>query len=175
MSAEAVESHDLTADTPLVSYPLNSTSSLVLVDEREEGVASSHPDDIIAGSISIEEIIDPLPLSELASTIASTIESCNTDPDNTCIQSLTLLLQKLTAKDIASFLDDYFSRKTESEQFTQNTIAILNALSHLTSSKGSTIVSDALSKHLMSSADSDESIVVTYLMLLNRGGILAGR
>ncbi len=154
---------------------MNSTSSLVLIDQREGGRANSRPDDIITGSIRIDEIIDPLPLSQLASTITATIDSCYTGVENNCLQSLTLLFQKLTEDDITSFLDNYFATRMESEHFTDNTIAVLNSLSHLASSKSSTIVSDSLSKHLLMSADIDESIVLSYLMLLNRGGFLAGR
>ncbi len=148
---------------------MNSTSSLVFIDDNRGGVVSTRPDDVISGTVEIDKISDYLPLSQLFLTITTTLNNCRHDTN--CLQSLTPLFQKLSLDDIITFLDDYFTSGINEERFADNTIAIMNSLSHLERSRSSSEIGDLLTKYVLNFEGADGSVVESYLRHLTRGRI----
>ena len=177
ISAEISESmsHDHSVGMPLLGFPIRSSSSLVFIRETEVGVARKQPDNLVSDSIEIKSITSRIPLSQVEHTIATTLSVCVDSEEDSCLQSLTSLLQRLSPEDTETYLREFFSSEPSLNNFTKKALILINTLSQLESSRETPGVSSILTEYVLQSTSMDTPLVVSALRLLTRGRLLPDR
>ena len=174
-SAEISEgmSHDQSVDMPLLGFPIRSSSSLVFIGEKDESVARNRPSNLVSDSAEVKSITSHIPLSQIGHTITAALSECVDSQEDTCVQSITTLLQRLSLEDTQTYLNEFFTNGTTSSDFTERALILINSLSQLETCRESSDISMILTKHVLQSVNTP--LIISLLRLFTLGRLLPER